>query len=403
MLKGKNILIGITGGIAAYKAAILIRQLVKEGANVKCMMTPMAKEFVTPLTLATLSKNPILTDFYNPENGDWNSHVDLGIWANLYIIAPATANSMGKMANGIADNLLLTTYLSSRCPVLVAPTMDLDMYQHPTTSKNINTLVSHGCHIVEPNSGELASGLVGKGRMAEPEEIVDAAKTIFLNEEHPYFNKLKDKTVLITSGPTHEKIDPVRYIGNHSTGKMGSYIAKQCAKFGAIIIFIAGPDSVIPDGLNIEVIKVTSAHEMHKKALDNFSKSDIAIFAAAVCDYTVKETASQKLKSGDSDLSIELMATKDIAQELGAIKTDKQITIGFALETENEIENAKKKIKKKNFDFIVLNSLNDSNAGFGFDTNKVTIIDKENIEYPFELKSKEDVATDIIEKLVALV
>ena len=392
MLKGKHIIIGITGSIAAYKAATLIRLLVKRGAEVKVIMTPLAKEFITPLTIATLCKNPILVDFYNPENGDWNSHVDLGLWADLYLIAPASANTMAKMATGVADNLLLTTYLSAKCPVMVAPAMDLDMYQHPATQQNIGILQSRGNVIIEAATGELASGLSGKGRMEEPEVIAAEVERFFASQ-----NRFAGKTVLITSGPTYEPIDPVRFIGNYSSGKMGKSIAEVFLAQGANVIFITGPTSNIPVGDNLEVVKVKTAAEMHAAALAHFPNSQIAIMAAAVADFTPEVSSSSKIKREGDNLTLVLKPTKDIAADLGKQKAPGQVLVGFALETNNEAQNAAKKLSAKGLDFIVLNSLNDQGAGFGFDTNKITIISKSGESVPFQLKPKNQVAADIVD------
>ncbi len=400
MLENKNILIGVTGGIAAYKTANIIRLFVKEGANVKVVMTEHAKKFITPLTLATLSKNPVVSEFYNPENGDWNSHVSLGLWSDLFLIAPATANTIAKMANGIADNLLLTTYLSAKCPVFVAPTMDLDMFNHPTTQKNINTLVSFGNHIMEPEEGELASGLSGKGRMAEPETIVEEIKRFFSKKK---LNKVTGKKLLINAGPTREAIDPVRYISNHSTGKMGIAIAAAAADSGFDVTLIVGPVNIVPKNSSIKIINVVSAKEMTEQCLKKFPESDVAILAAAVADFTPSDYRNQKIKSNGKGLSLNLIPTADIAGSLGKIKKESQILVGFALETENEVSNAKKKLLKKNLDLIILNSLNDEEAGFGFDTNKITIIDKYDKIDIFGLKSKDQVAKDIIDKVVSMI
>lgn len=397
MLKDKNIILGVTGGIAAYKAASLTRLFIKAGAHVKIIMTPLSKEFITPLTLATLSKNPILVDFYNPENGDWNSHVDLGLWADAFVIAPTTANSMGKMANGIADNLLITTYLSARCPVFFAPAMDLDMYLHPATTKNMSTLAGYGNHFIEPESGELASGLIGKGRMAEPETIFD-----YLNDFFSQKADFEGKKVLITAGPTHEKIDPVRFIGNHSSGKMGYSIAEELATRGAQVTLISGPTNLKLNNENIQVIQVTSAEEMYEACLQGYPETDIAIFSAAVADYKATIPASNKIKKSDNSVHLELSKTKDIAKKLGELKKIGQINIGFALETENEQLNAKNKLKNKNFDFIVLNSLNDEGAGFQNDTNKITIFTRNDETKTFSLKSKPEVAIDIVNEIVQL-
>lgn len=397
MLKGRNILLGITGGIAAYKVASLIRMLVKEGADVKVVMTPLAKEFITPLTIATLSKNPILVDFYNPENGDWNSHVDLGLWADLYLIAPATANSMAKMAHGVADNLLLTSYLSARCPVMLAPAMDLDMFQHPATQKNMDILSGYGNIIVEAQSGELASGLTGKGRMEEPEKIFEAVVQFFKTQ-----NDLEGKRVLVTSGPTYEPIDPVRFIGNHSSGLMGASVAHSLAQRGAHVLFVSGPSAHIPGHKNIEVFKVNTAEQMYHRAVELFPQCDAGVMAAAVADYTVASVANQKIKREGETLTIELEPTQDIAKQLGQNKRHDQILIGFALETENVLENAKRKLESKNLDFIVLNSPNDEGAGFNVPTNKITLIRKDGTVSPFPLKSKAQVAEDIVNELVLL-
>lgn len=391
-LKGKHIILGITGSIAAYKAAILVRLLVKEGAEVKVVMTPLAKEFITPLTLATLSKNPILVDFFNPENGDWNSHVDLGLWADLYLIAPASANTIAKMANGVADNLLLTTYLSAKCPVMVAPAMDLDMYNHPATQRNIKVLQSVGNIIIEAATGELASGLSGKGRMEEPENILNSVVNFFSKVE-----RFSGKTVLVTSGPTFEPIDPVRFIGNHSSGKMGTAIAEAFANQGAKVVFVTGPAKYIPSHQNIEIISVQTAEQMYNEANSRFPLADIAVMAAAVADYTPEISSTTKIKRESDDISIKLKPTKDIAASLGKVKKSKQILAGFALETDKEFENAVKKLKAKNLDFIVLNSLNDKGAGFGYDTNKATVIDKNGKSFIIDLKSKVEVARDIVE------
>ena len=398
MLKGKNILLGITGSIAAYKAAPLTRLLVKEGANVQVVMTSLAKEFITPLTMATLSKKPILVDFYNPENGDWNSHVSLGLWADLYLIAPATANTIGKMAGGIADNLLLTTYFSAKCPVMVAPAMDLDMYRHPATQKNLAVLKSYGNRIIEPESGELASGLIGKGRMAEPEEIVRYIDDFF-NETAD----LKGKKVLLTAGPTYEKIDPVRFIGNYSTGKMGFALAEEFAGRGAEVTLVAGPVSLSTVNPAIRRVDVTSAAEMYKEVVAVAGGSDIIISCAAVADFTPKHTAAVKLKRGKDDLTLELEPTHDIAAELGRLKKEGQLLVGFALETNDEQCNAVAKLKKKNLDLIVLNSLRDKGAGFGVDTNKVTMIDSRENCFEYELKSKAEVAKDIADRVAGMI
>lgn len=396
-LKGKKILLGITGGIAAYKAAILVRLLVKEGAEVRVVMTPLAKQFITPLTLATLSKNPILVEFFDPENGAWNSHVDLGLWADLYVIAPATANSMAKMAHGIADNLLLTTYLSIRCPVLIAPAMDLDMFTHPATQQNIEILRNRGVYIVEPTSGELASGLEGKGRMEEPENILVAVKRIL--DTTP---DLKGKKIIVTAGPTYENIDPVRFIGNYSSGKMGYAIAEELSSRGADVTLVSGPVAVKTNDTRIKLVKVQSAQEMYEACISEFAQMDAAIMAAAVADFTPVVSAEQKIKREKENVTLELKPTVDIAAKLGEQKKSNQILVGFALETTNEIKNAQGKLARKNFDFIVLNSLQDEGAGFQVDTNKISIISKDGSVENYPLKSKSLVAKDIVNKLSAL-
>jgi len=394
-LKGKNILLGITGGIAAYKAAILVRLLVKEGAEVKVVMTKLAKEFITPLTMATLSKNPIFVEFFDPENGQWNSHVDLGSWSDLFLIAPATANSMGKMAHAVADNLLITTYLSAKCPVMIAPAMDLDMFQHPANLKNIETLKSYGNIIIEPESGELASGLVGKGRMAEPEVITEKVIDFFTSKK-----KLKSKKILVTAGPTYEPIDPVRFIGNYSSGKMGYAIAEELAAQGAEVLLISGPTFLKASHALITKINVKTAQEMYTESVKYFPNCDAAIMSAAVADFKPKVYFDKKVKRGKDEMEIKLEPNKDIAAELGKMKKKNQKLIGFALETNDEFENAKKKIKNKNLDFVVLNSLNEDGAGFGHDTNKISIIDNEYNQTNFELKTKKEVAIDIVNTLI---
>lgn len=396
MLSGKNVLLGITGSIAAYKTAFLIRLLKKTGANVQPVMTNSAKDFISPLTLSTLSGNPVLSEYSNIKSGEWNSHVKLGLWADVFLIAPATANTMAKMANGICDNLLLATYLSARCPIVLAPAMDLDMYKHPATLKNIELLRSYGNHILDVEYGELASGLVGDGRMMEPEDII-AQLPSFLSSEKKK-TQLSGKRVLISAGPTYEAIDPVRFIGNHSSGKMGFELAKEAQKQGAEVVLVSGPTHLTLNS-GIKRIDVRSAQDMYDVCITQFDRCDIAIMAAAVADYTPLEVADQKIKKKEDDYSIALKPTKDILKELGQRKRNDQLLVGFALETENEIENAKKKIQNKNLDFIVLNSLNDNKAGFGYDTNKVTIIDKDNKKEQFELKSKASVAEDIMAKI----
>ena len=396
MLKGKHIILGVTGSIAAYKAATLTRLLVKEGASVKVVMTPLAKEFITPLTMATLSKSPIMVDFYNPENGDWNSHVDLGLWADLYLIAPASANTIGKMAGGMADNLLLTTYLSAKSPVMVAPAMDLDMYKHPATQRNLKVLQSFGNIIIEPESGELASGLIGKGRMEEPERIVAFITDYFARQAD-----FKGKKVVVTAGPTYEKIDPVRFIGNYSSGKMGLAIAEELAGRGAEVVLVCGPVNLKTSHPAIRRVDVESAAQMYEVTSKEFVNSDVAVLSAAVADFTPKEKADHKIKRGKDDLLLELLPTKDIAAELGRIKTVSQLLVGFALETNDEEMNALSKMQRKNLDMIVLNSLNDKGAGFSVDTNKVTILDKAGDKTDFEMKTKVEVANDIVDQIAS--
>lgn len=395
MLEGKHILLGITGSIAAYKTAMLTRLLIKQGATVKIVMTPLAKEFITPVTMATLSKNTVLSDFFHHDDGSWNSHVELGLWADVFIIAPCTANTLAKMAHGIADNLLLTTYLSVRCPVFVAPAMDMDMYSHTATQRNITLLEQDGVSFIKPTKGELASGLDGKGRMAEPESIVSWTENFFVKK-----NSLKKK-ILITAGPTYETIDPVRFIGNHSTGKMGFAIAEEAAKRGADVTIITGPVQLSTQHPNITRIDVTSAQEMYEAALQLFPYMDGAILSAAVADFTPAKKYSLKIKEKQS-LTIDLIPNPDIALELGKIKKRSQILAGFALETHDETAHAKTKLERKNFDFIVLNSLADKGSGFGYDTNKVTIIQKDGSSHEFDLKSKKAVAIDVIDTLSAL-
>ena len=392
-LKGKHILLGVTGSIAAYKAALLVRLLVKEGAEVKVIMTEMAKQFITPLTMATLSKNPILVEFYNPENGDWNSHVSLGLWADMYLIAPATANTLSKMSTGVADNLLLTTYLSARCPVVVAPAMDLDMYRHPATQLSLSTLKERGVWVSEPESGELASGLEGKGRMAEPAEIVSYIKYVF-----GACGKLKGRKVLITAGPTREDIDPVRYITNHSSGKMAYAIAESLACRGAEVEIVSGPTAQRLSMPNITISNVISASDMYERVMKSYQENrpDITVLCAAVSDFTPSEKADKKIKREKDDMILSLKPTEDIAASVGKIKREGSLLVGFALETDNEFDNAQGKLERKNLDMIVLNSLQDPGAGFAVDTNKVSIIFRggETLEYP--LKSKSQVADDIV-------
>ncbi len=386
-LKGKNIILGITGSIAAYKAALLTRLLIKQGAVVKVVMTPLGKEFITPVTMATLSQNTVLSDFFKHDDGEWNSHVDLGLWADLFLLAPASANTMAKMTHGVCDNLLLTTYLSVRCPVMIAPAMDMDMYKHPATQENINILRTRGHQFVEPETGELASGLTGKGRMEEPEKITEAV-----------IRFLTSKKKLKTAGPTHEKIDPVRYIGNHSSGKMGYAVAEALADQGAEVELVSGPVNITSNHPNIHITKVQSADEMFDHSTRIFPCCNGAVMAAAVADYKVKNAKGEKIKrESDLSLSIDLEANRDIAAELGKSKSDNQILVGFALETINEEENARAKIMRKRLDCIVLNSLNEAGAGFNVDTNKISIIDKAGNRTDFSLKSKKEVAADIVQ------
>ena len=390
----KNILLGVTGSIAAYKAAALVRLLVKEGAEVKVLMTDAARHLITPLTMATLSRHPVQVEFFNPENGEWNSHVKLGLWADLMLIAPATANTIGKMACGIADNLLLTTCLSARCPIAVAPAMDLDMYAHVAHQQNLTLLRLRGVHIVEPPVGELASGLQGQGRMEEPEEIVRQLR-ILLNKKR----ELSGRHFLVTAGPTCESIDAVRFIGNHSSGKMGYAIAEELAWRGAQVTLISGPVQLTARHPAITLCSVSSAQEMYEAAVRLFPDTDGALMAAAVADFTPESKVAGKLKRGKSAISITLTPTKDIAACLGSIKKQHQILAGFALEAGNERANALKKLREKNLDFIVINSLNDHHAGFNVDTNKVCIIDKDGGEVTYGLKPKVEVAKDIVDKL----
>ena len=397
VLSGKKIVLGISGGIAAYKTAHLVRLFIKAGAQIKVIMTPASKDFITPLTLSTLSKNPVYSSFYkeDEENAQWNNHVELGLWADLMIIAPATANTLSKMANGNCDNLLIATYLSAKCPVYFAPAMDLDMYKHPSTLSSFNLLHQFGNIMISAESGELASGLSGEGRMAEPENII-----AFIEADIERQWPLKGKKILITAGPTYEPIDPVRFIGNHSSGKMGFDIAASAANQGAEVILISGPSHLNVSNSRIKLIRIVTAQEMYEACHQYYDAVDIAICAAAVADYRPSHVANQKIKKTEDHFSIELEKTSDILASLGKIKKH-QFLIGFALETENEIENAKLKIQKKNLDLIVLNSLQDEGAGFGKSTNKVTFIDRNNHIEAMELKSKEAVAQDIINKIIA--
>ncbi len=396
MLAGKKILIGITGSIAAYKIPFVIRLLKKAGAEVQILITPAAKDFVTPLTLSTLSEHPVLMDFFNSDDGTWSSHVDLGMWADMVLIAPASANTMAKMAGGITDNLLLATVLSTRCKVFFAPAMDLDMYKHPTTTENIKKLQSFGYELIKPVAGELASGLVGCGRLEEPEIIVNKIEKYF-NDSLPF----SGKKVMITAGPTYEPIDPVRFIGNYSSGRMGIEIAKAMAKQGAEVNLITGPTAINIDNQGFNVVRVTTATQMHTECMNVFPDSDITIMSAAVADFTPDKTKSNKIKKEDGFNSIKLKPTVDILLELGKKKKDKQLLVGFALETDNEKGNAKKKLANKNLDIIVLNSLKDEGAGFGHETNKVTILTAIGEELIFELKPKHEVALDLLSVLKA--
>lgn len=395
MLSGKRILLGVTGSIAAYKAAWLTRLLVKAGAEVKVVMTSAAMDFITPLTLATLSKNPVFNTFAKNDTGEWNNHVELGLWADAIVVAPASANTISKMANGQCDNLLLAVYLSARCKVFFAPAMDLDMLQHPSTQANIQKIIGYGNEQINPTYGELASGLIGTGRMAEPEEIVSHLERFFTSNQ-----KLKGKKALVTAGPTHEAIDPVRFIGNNSSGKMGYAIAEELASQGAEVNLVSGPTNLTMNNPRIKLSRVTSADEMYKVCVGLFPTADIAVLSAAVADFKPVTKANQKIKKTDAGLTVELTKTPDIAAELGKMKKAKQFTVGFALETENETANAEKKIVSKNFDLIVLNSLNDNGAGFGLDTNRITLINRNNEAKKFSLKSKKEVARDIVNAVI---
>lgn len=397
MMKGKHIILGICGGIAAYKSVYLLRLLVKAGAEVQVVITPAGKEFITPVTLSSLSGKPVISEFFTANTGSWNSHVDLGLWADAMIIAPATASTIGKMANGIADNMLVTTYLSAKCPIFLAPAMDLDMMAHPSTKRNLELLASYGNHIIEPAVGELASHLVGKGRMEEPENIVKAVEAYFSSQ-----CDLKGRSVMITAGPTYERIDPVRFIGNYSSGKMGYAIAEECARRGAEVTLVSGPVSLKCSNPRIRRIDVESAREMLEAADEAFATSDVTIMCAAVADYYVENRATTKIKREKDEIpQIVLKRNPDIAATLGAKKRPGQLLVGFALETDNEAVNAKSKIERKNLDFIVLNSLRDKDACFGTDTNKVTIIAADGAEKPFALKPKSEVARDIVDEVVS--
>ena len=398
MLKGKKVVLGITGSIAAYKSCLIIRALVKQGAEVQVVITPAGKEFITPITLSALTHKPVVSEFFSQRDGTWNSHVDLGLWADAMLIAPATASTIGKMANGIADNMLITTYLSMKAPVFVAPAMDLDMYAHPSTQKNLETLKQYGNHIIEPQSGFLASGLEGKGRMEEPENIVKALDSFF--EAAAQQSPLSKKKILITAGPTYEKIDPVRFIGNYSSGKMGFALAAECARRGAEVTLVAGPVGLpTPDG--VKRIDVESCQEMFEASVNAFPQMDAAILCAAVADFRPEQTATQKIKREKDDLVIRLQPTHDIAAHLGQMKTGSQRLVGFALETNDEEVNAQKKLKKKNFDFIVLNSTRNKGTTFRSDDNKISII-SESGQKDYEKKPKTEVARDIIDELSAI-
>ncbi|MBR2232537.1 MAG: bifunctional phosphopantothenoylcysteine decarboxylase/phosphopantothenate--cysteine ligase CoaBC [Prevotella sp.] len=399
MLKGKKIVLGITGSIAAYKACLIIRALIKQGAEVQVVITPAGKEFITPITLSALTHKPVVSEFFSQRDGTWNSHVDLGLWADAMLIAPATASTIGKMANGIADNMLITTYLSMKAPVFIAPAMDLDMYAHPSTQQNLKTLQGYGNHIIEPQSGFLASGLEGKGRMEEPERIVEFLDKA-LSQAEPQ-KDLAGKSILITAGPTYEKIDPVRFIGNYSSGKMGFALAAECARRGADVTLVAGPVSLsTPEGVNR--IDVESCQEMYEASTKAFPKMDAAILCAAVADFRPETTADQKIKREKDDLVLRLQPTHDIAQQLGKLKTDNQVLVGFALETNDEEVNAKKKLAKKNLDFIVLNSTRNKGTTFRSDDNQISIISA-NGQKDFPKKPKTEVARDIVDELAALI
>jgi len=398
MLKGKHIILGITGSIAAYKAAYLIRGLVKKGAEVQVVITPAGKEFITPVTLSALSSHPVISDFFSGRDGSWHSHVDLGLWADAMLVAPATASTIGKMANGIADNMLVTTYLSCKAPVFIAPAMDLDMFAHPSTQHNLDLLCSYGNRIIEPTEGELASHLMGKGRMEEPDKIIEILDHFFETSR-----RLEGKHILITAGPTYEKIDPVRFIGNYSSGKMGFALAEVCAEEGAEVSLIAGPVNLNICHPNVHRIDVESAEEMYDAAMKAFPTADAAILCAAVADYRPKIQMAEKIKrEKEGAMTLKLIPNKDIAASLGAIKQPHQILAGFALETNDETKHAIEKLKHKNLDFIVLNSLRDKGAGFRYDTNKVTLLDAKGESIAYPLKDKRDVAGDIINKLATL-
>lgn len=398
MLEGKHVLLGVTGSIAAYKAAYLVRLLVREGVEVKVVMTETAKHFITPLTMATLSKNPVLVEFFDPENGQWNSHVSLGMWADLYLIAPATANTLSKMAYGVADNLLLTSYLSAKCPVMAAPAMDLDMYAHPATQEALGILRSRGVEIVEAASGELASGLDGKGRMEEPEVIVERIKTFFSRTM-----SLKGRRAVVTSGPTMEAIDPVRFISNHSSGRMASAIADELARRGADVTVVSGPARVRPSAREVRIVDVTSAHQMYEATMSEYGKGcDITVLCAAVADFTPASPSGVKIKKDGSPMSLELVPTEDIAAAVGKVRRPGSVTVGFALETDHAEENAMGKLRRKNMDMIVLNSMKDPGAGFGTETNKVTFFFRDGQRLSLPLESKQKVASEIVDNIEKL-
>ena len=398
-LKGKHILLGITGSIAAYKAAYLTRLLVREGAEVKVVMTAAAKQFITPLTMATLSRNPILVEFFDPENGQWNSHVSLGLWADLYLIAPATANTLSKMACGIADNLLLTTYLSARCPVMAAPAMDLDMYAHPATQESMRILRERGVHIVEASSGELASGLEGKGRMEEPEKIVGRVAELLASGDKTR-RTLSDRKAVVTSGPTREAIDPVRFISNHSSGKMASAIADELSRRGAQVTVVSGPAAVYPSEAAVRIRKVISAGEMYQAAVEEYDRGcDITVLCAAVADFTPASPSGTKIKKDGGSMTLELLPTKDIAAAIGERRRSGGVIAGFALETDHARDNALSKLRRKKMDMIVLNSMQDAGAGFGVDTNKVTVFRRDGSQQDIPLCSKAEVASAIVDNI----
>lgn len=400
MLKGKRIVLGITGGIAAYKVSFLIRELKKIGAEVKCILTPASSDFISPLTISTLSQNPVYQNFWNKESGEWTNHVELGMWGDLMVIAPLTANTLAKMANGHCDNLMCATYLSAKCPVMVAPAMDLDMYSHPTTSRNLKLLESYGVKVIPAEEGFLASGLTGKGRMAEPETILEHIESFFKNKE-----TMAGQKVLITAGPTYEAIDPVRFIGNHSSGKMGFALAEKCLERGAEVVLVSGPTQCELSHQNLLRIDVRSAEEMLTAVQTHFSSCTGGIFSAAVADYRPKNVASQKIKKleGDNDMVVEMTKNPDILMTIGKHKKENQWLVGFALETNNALENGAKKLKNKNLDLIVINTLEDEGAGFGHDTNRVTLLDSNNKNSKFELQSKKDVADNILDYLLKII